>query len=126
MEENDPVSYHREVEVSLVLARPCLRSFRKHRSHAGMRHVCFHCDPRPGNRFGHRIGQLKKDRSRSDLWWFWRECVLNRHPNRRIVSSGTPHRQQGGYAGELEKTQADVGCSPHFYASQLGRITARD
>lgn len=104
VQEYHPVSRHRKLDLSLVLAWPGFPGFGKYRSHARMRHIGFQGDVRSRNRSSRRVGQFQKHRRGSDLRRLGGDCMLNRDCWRGIDRPGTLISKDGGHAGEQEKT----------------------
>lgn len=49
MEENNPITRHLKLKLSLVAARSCLLRLREQGTHARVRHVSLNRDVRPGD-----------------------------------------------------------------------------
>jgi hypothetical protein len=78
MEENNPITRHRKLQMSLVASWVYFICHRETGTHARMRHVSLNRNVRAGNWLGGGIGQPQSDRSGADPCWFRRNFVFNR------------------------------------------------
>jgi hypothetical protein len=100
MEQNNPITRHLELKVSLVAARFCLLRLREYGTHTWVRHVSLNRNVRTRYILAGAINQFKSDRSGSDPSRFRRNYMLNFDNRSRFRRSGTSRYQQGCRAGE--------------------------
>ena len=93
MEEDNPITRHLKLEVSLIAAWICFFRLRELGTHARVRHIRLNCYVCSGERFAGGIGQLESDRNGADPRGLRRNRVLNRNKRRRFDRSGTAGRE---------------------------------
>jgi hypothetical protein len=78
MEEDNPITRHLKLQLSLIMTSFYLFRLCKSRTHTRVRHISFNHNVRPSHWFTGGIGQLENNRSRTDSDWFRRDLMLNR------------------------------------------------
>jgi hypothetical protein len=120
MQEDNPITRHRKLQLSPVAARFYFLHFREYRTHPRVRHVGLNRDARTCNRFAGGIAQLERNRGRANPGGFRRDLVLNRDKVWRFNRSGAGRHQQGYRA----RDSYAPSCKP-LGGGPAGRIAVR-
>lgn len=83
MKEDDPITRHRELQLTVVAARARFFCDRELRTHARVRHIRLHGNVRARDRLARGVGQLQRNHCRADPRRLRRDFMLNRDGVRR-------------------------------------------
>ena len=84
MKENDPITRHRELQLTIVAARFRFFCVRELRAHSGVRHIRLHGNMRSCDRLTPGIGHFEHDRCRADPYRLRQDFRLNRNRGWRV------------------------------------------